>query len=366
MFYEFFKYLAYSQVCENIILRALFACFTSMLIGVLLSPYLIRKLQQLKIKQSIRIYGPKSHLVKDGIPTMGGLIILISIFVSSFLWTDLNNKYIWIVSITMVLFGMIGFFDDFVKVIYNNPEGISAKLKILLQIISAGIIALSISYMIIDERSVFSYDLLLPFSKYLSCKIGLITFIFLTIFVIVGTSNAVNLTDGLDGLVSFPVILVAGSLGIFAYVIGNETYSNTLLFPYVNASNELLVFCAAIIGSELAFLWFNIHPATVFMGDVGSLSLGAALGVISIIVRQEITLIIMGGIFVAEAMSVMIQVFWFKYSKKRYGVGRRFFKMTPLHHHFEIVGWKETQVVVRFWIVNIILVLIALSSLIIR
>ncbi|AFZ82484.1 phospho-N-acetylmuramoyl-pentapeptide-transferase [Candidatus Kinetoplastidibacterium crithidiae] len=364
MFYEFFKYLDCFQACENIIFRALGACFTSMFIGVSLFPYLIRKLQQLKIKQSIRIYGPKSHLVKEGIPTMGGLIILISIFISSFFWTDLNNKYIWTVSITMILFGTIGFFDDFIKVVYNNPEGISAKLKLLLQIVSAVIIAFVIVQITIDERSCFSYDLLLPFFKSFNWQIGVITFIFLTVFVIVGTSNAVNLTDGLDGLVSFPVILVSGALGIFAYIIGNETYSSTLLFPYVNSSNELLVLCAAIIGSELAFLWFNAHPATVFMGDVGSLSLGATLGVISIIVRQEITLVIMGGIFVVEAVSVMIQVFWFKYSKKRYGVGRRFFKMTPLHHHFEIAGWKETQVVVRFWIINIILVLISLSSLI--
>ncbi|MBW0454596.1 MAG: phospho-N-acetylmuramoyl-pentapeptide-transferase [Candidatus Kinetoplastibacterium crithidii] len=366
MFYEFFKCLNCLQACGNILFRALGACFTSMLIGVSLSPYLIRKLKQLKVKQSIRIYGPKSHLAKEGIPTMGGLIILISIFVSSFLWVDLNNKYIWIVSVTMVLFGTIGFFDDFIKVVYKNPDGISAKLKLLLQIISALIIAFSVIHTIIDERPFFSYDLLLPFSRSFSWKIGIITFIFLTVFVIVGTSNAVNLTDGLDGLVSFPVILVSGSLGIFAYIIGNETYSSILFFPYVNSSDELLVFCAAIIGSVLAFLWFNVYPATVFMGDVGSLSLGAALGVIAIIVRQEITLIIMGGIFVVEAISVMIQVFWFKYSKKRYGVGRRFFKMTPLHHHFEIAGWKETQVVVRFWIINIILALISLSSLIIR
>jgi len=377
--------LGFLRVFNYITFRAVMATVTALLIGLAAGPWVIRKLTALKMDQAVRTDGPQSHLVKSGTPTMGGVLILIGIFVSCMLWADLSNRFIWIVMIVTFGFGLIGWVDDYRKVAYKDPKGMASREKFFWQTLIGLFAAIYLAFSVSEVnnlkvlqlfyewvKSGFALDLpaktnlLLPFIKEVSYPLGMMGFIILSYLVIVGSSNAVNLTDGLDGLVIMPVILVGAALGAFAYVMGNAIYAKYLLFPYIPGAGELMIFCGAMGGAGLAFLWYNTHPAQVFMGDVGALALGGALGTIAVIVRQEIVLFIMGGIFVAETFSVMLQVFWFKFTKKRYGEGRRIFRMAPLHHHFELGGWKETQVVVRFWIVTILLVLIGLSSLKLR
>ena len=373
------------RVFNYITFRAVMATLTALLIGLVSGPWVIRKLIALKMGQSVRNDGPQSHLVKSGTPTMGGVLILLGIFISCILWADLTNRFIWIVMIVTFGFGVVGWVDDYRKVARKDPNGMSSREKFFWQTVIGLFAAIYLAFSVSEINNLkvlqlfldwlqsgFALDLpaktnlLLPFMKEVSYPLGMMGFIILSYFVIVGSSNAVNLTDGLDGLVIMPVILVGAALGAFAYVMGNAIYAKYLLFPYIPGAGELMIFCGAMGGAGLAFLWYNTHPAQVFMGDVGALALGGALGTIAVIVRQEIVLFVMGGIFVAETFSVMLQVFWFKYTKKRYGEGRRIFRMAPLHHHFELGGWKETQVVVRFWIITILLVLVGLSSLKLR
>ena len=365
--------------------RAVMAAMTALLIGLFFGPWVIRRLTELKIGQPIRDYGVQSHMVKRGTPTMGGVLVLIGIAIATLLWSDWSNRFVWIVMLVTFGFGAIGWSDDWRKVVHKNPEGMPSKEKYLWQSLIGLIAALYLAFSVSETsnlrvlelfvrwvQSGFANDLppkadlMLPFFKTVSYPLGVFGFIAMTYFVIVGASNAVNLTDGLDGLAIMPVVLVAGALGLFAYVVGNAVYSKYLLFPYIPGAGELLIFCSAIAGAGLAFLWFNAHPAQVFMGDVGALSLGGALGTIAVITRQEIVLGIMGGVFVAEALSVMAQVSYFKYTKRKYGEGRRILKMAPLHHHFEKSGWTETQVVIRFWIVTMLLCLVGLASLKLR
>ena len=377
--------LGYFRVFQYITFRAVMAALTALLMGLIACPWVIRKLAELKIGQPIRGYGVEAHLSKSGTPTMGGVLILICISVSTLLWFDLSNRFVWIVLLVTLGFGAIGWADDWRKVVHKDPEGMPSREKYLWQSLIGLLAALYLVFSISEVsnlrvlelfyqwvRSGFDVDLppkadlLLPFFKEVSYPLGVFGFVLLTYLVIVGASNAVNLTDGLDGLAIMPVVMVGSALGVFAYVTGSSVYSKYLLFPYIPGSGELMIFCAAMAGAGLAFLWFNTHPAQVFMGDVGALALGAALGTIAVIVRQEIVLAIMGGIFVVEALSVMAQVSYFKYTKRKYGEGRRILKMAPLHHHFEKSGWKETQVVVRFWIITMLLCLIGLSTLKLR
>ena len=377
--------LGYFRVFQYITFRAVMAALTALLMGLIAGPWVIRKLAELKIGQPIRGYGVEAHLSKSGTPTLGGVLILICIAVSTLLWFDLSNRFVWIVLLVTLGFGAIGWADDWRKVVRKDPEGMPSREKYLWQSLIGLLAALYLVFSISEVsnlrvlelfyqwvRSGFDVDLppkadlLLPFFKEVSYPLGVFGFVLLTYLVIVGASNAVNLTDGLDGLAIMPVVMVGSALGVFAYVTGSSVYSKYLLFPYIPGSGELMIFCAAMAGAGLAFLWFNTHPAQVFMGDVGALALGAALGTIAVIVRQEIVLAIMGGIFVAEALSVMAQVSYFKYTKRKYGEGRRILKMAPLHHHFEKSGWKETQVVVRFWIITMLLCLIGLSTLKLR
>ena len=376
---------SFFRVFNYITFRAVMATVTALLIGLAAGPWVIRKLTALKMGQAVRTDGPQTHLVKSGTPTMGGVLILIGIFVSCILWADLSNRFIWIVMIITFGFGLVGWVDDYRKVAYKDPKGMASREKFFWQTLIGLFAAIYLAFSVSEVnnlkvlqlffdwlRSGFALNLpaksnlLIPFIKEVSYPLGVLGFIILSYLVIVGSSNAVNLTDGLDGLVIMPVILVGAALGAFAYVMGNAIYAKYLLFPYIPGAGELMIFCGAMGGAGLAFLWYNTHPAQVFMGDVGALALGGALGTIAVIVRQEIVLFVMGGIFVAETVSVMLQVFWFKYTKKRYGEGRRIFRMAPLHHHFELGGWRETQVVVRFWIITILLVLIGLSSLKLR
>ncbi|MES2423575.1 MAG: phospho-N-acetylmuramoyl-pentapeptide-transferase, partial [Pseudomonadota bacterium] len=367
----------YFRVFQYLTFRAVMAALTALLIGLIAGPRVIRRLTELKIGQPIRGYGMESHLSKSGTPTMGGVLVLLSIGISTVLWFDLTNRFVWIVLLVTLGFGAIGWADDWRKVVNKDPEGMPSREKYLWQSLVGLLAALYLVFSISESsnlrvlelflswvQSGFDVNLppkaglLLPFFKEISYPLGVFGFVILTYLVIVGSSNAVNLTDGLDGLAIMPVVMVGSALGVFAYVTGSAVYSKYLFFPYIPGSGELLIFCAAMAGAGLAFLWFNTHPAQVFMGDVGALALGAALGTIAVIVRQEVVLFIMGGIFVAEAVSVMLQVVWFKYTRKRYGEGRRLFRMAPLHHHFEKSGWKETQVVVRFWIITMLLCLV--------
>jgi phospho-N-acetylmuramoyl-pentapeptide-transferase len=361
------------------------AALTALLIGLAAGPYVIRRLTELKIGQPIREYAMESHLSKSGTPTMGGVLILIGIAVATMLWSDWSNRFVWIVMIVTFGFGAIGWVDDWRKVVRKDPEGMRSGEKYFWQSLIGLSAALYLVFSISESSNykvvelfwswIFSgFDLslppkaglMLPFMKEVSYPLGVLGFVILTYLVIVGSSNAVNLTDGLDGLAIMPVVMVGSALGVFAYVTGSSVYSRYLIIPYIPGAGELLIFCAAMAGSGLAFLWFNTHPAQVFMGDVGALALGAALGTVAVIVRQEIVLSIMGGIFVVEALSVMVQVSYFKYTKKKYGQGRRILRMAPLHHHFEKIGWPETQVVVRFWIITMLLCLVGLSSLKLR
>ena len=375
-FFRVFQYLTF---------RAVMAALTALLMGLLAGPIVIRRLAALKIGQPIREYAMQTHLNKSGTPTMGGVLILLCIAVSTLMWADLSNRFVWIVLLVTLGFGAIGWADDWRKVVHKDPEGMRSREKYLWQSAVGLIAALYLVFSISESsnlrviglfiswvQSGFDVNLppkaglLVPFVKEVSYPLGVFGFVILTYLVIVGSSNAVNLTDGLDGLAIMPVVMVGSALGVFAYVTGSAVYSKYLFFPHIPGSGELMIFCAAMAGSGLAFLWFNTHPAQVFMGDVGALALGAALGTIAVIVRQEIVLAIMGGIFVVEALSVMLQVTYFKYTKKRFGEGRRILKMAPLHHHFEKSGWKETQVVVRFWIITMLLCLVGLSTLKLR
>ncbi|WP_394673490.1 phospho-N-acetylmuramoyl-pentapeptide-transferase [Limnobacter sp.] len=367
-------------VFNYLTLRAVLACATALLVGLVAGPMVIRKLTQYKIGQSVRDDGPQTHLAKAGTPTMGGALVLIGIGISTLLWADLSNRFVWVVMLVTFGFGWIGWVDDYRKVVYRNPKGLPAKWKYFWQSVVGLICAFYLAFAVSAQsgqevldifvawvESGFSMhlpnnaDLIVPFFKSISYPLGVWGFIALTYFVIVGTSNAVNLTDGLDGLAIMLTVIVASALAIFAYVAGNAVYSKYLLLPYIPGAGELAVFLAAIAGAGLAFLWFNAYPAQVFMGDVGARALGGALGTVAVIVRQEVVLFIMGGVFVAETVAVMIQVLYFKYSG-----GKRVFRMAPLHHHYELSGWKETQVVVRFWIITMILVLIGLSTLKLR
>jgi len=345
------------NVFGYITLRAVLAALTALGISFLVGPLMIRKLSEYKIGQTIRTDGPQSHGVKAGTPTMGGALILVSIAITTLLWGDLRNPIIWIVFFVTVGFGGIGWIDDYRKVIKRSPHGLRAKEKFFLQTILGLLAALSLYFFGASENQTL---LILPFFKNYSLELGAVGFIIFSFLVIVGTSNAVNLTDGLDGLAIMPSVMIASALAIFAYVAGNIQFSSYLAFPYIPGAGELAVFCAALAGAGLAFLWFNAYPAEVFMGDVGALALGAALGTIAVAVRQEIVLFVMGGVFVIETLSVMVQVISFKLT------GNRVFRMAPLHHHFELKGWKENQVVVRFWIITMILVLIGLSTLKLR
>jgi phospho-N-acetylmuramoyl-pentapeptide-transferase len=377
--------LSFLRVFNFITFRAVFATLTALAIGLIAGPAVIRMLARLKVGQAVRTDGPQTHLIKTGTPTMGGVLILIAIGIATLLWADLSNRFVWIVLIVTLGFGTIGWVDDYRKVVYKDPNGMRSREKYfwqsLIGIIAALYLAFSVSAPTNTQvlelfaawvRSGFTLDLpgkadlIVPFFKTVSYPLGVWGFIALTYFVIVGTSNAVNLTDGLDGLAIMPTVMVGSALGIFAYLTGSVTYAKYLLIPHIPGAGELLIFCGAMAGAGLAFLWYNAHPAQVFMGDVGALALGGALGTIAVIVRQEIVLFIMGGIFVVETLSVMIQVAYFKFTKKRTGVGKRVLLMAPLHHHYEQKGWKETQVVVRFWIITMMLVLFGLSTLKLR
>jgi phospho-N-acetylmuramoyl-pentapeptide-transferase len=344
------------RVFHYLTFRAILGALTSLIIAFIIGPVMIRKLSRKKIGQSIRELGPQSHYEKAGTPTMGGALILIAIAFSTLLWADLGNRYIWVILLVTVGYGIIGFIDDYRKVIKNNSDGLSAKAKYFWQSV-IGLAAAVFLYKtaILPAETQF----IVPFFKDFMLDMGWM-YVVLTYFVIVGTSNAVNLTDGLDGLAIMPTVMVAGGLGIFAYLSGHVTFSDYLAIPYLPNAGELIVFCAALVGAGLGFLWFNAYPAMVFMGDVGALALGAALGVLGVLVRQEIVLMIMGGVFVMETVSVMIQVASFKMT------GKRVFRMAPIHHHFELKGWPEPRVIVRFWIITVILVLIGLATLKLR
>ena len=373
------------RVFQYLTVRAVMAAMTALVIGIVAGPWVIRKLTELKIGQPVRGYAMETHLSKSGTPTMGGVLILLSIAISTLLWFDWSNRFVWIVMIVTFGFGAIGWVDDWRKVVNKDPEGMRSREKYFWQSVIGLLAALYLAFAISGASNAevwalfvgwvssgFTIDLphaaglLVPFFKEVSYPLGVAGFVILSYLVIVGSSNAVNLTDGLDGLAIMPVIMVGSALGIFAYVTGSSVFSKYLLFPHIPGTGELLIFCAAMAGAGLAFLWFNAHPAQVFMGDVGALALGGALGTIAVIVRQEIVLAIMGGIFVVEALSVMLQVSYFKYTKRRFGQGRRLLRMAPLHHHFEKSGWAETQVVVRFWIITMLLCLVGLSSLKLR
>ena len=377
--------LGYLRVFQYLTFRAVMAAATALLIGLAAGPAVIRRLHALKIGQPVRGYGMASHISKNGTPTMGGVLILIAITSSTLLWVDLYNRFVWITLIVTLGFGAIGWVDDWRKVVNKDPEGMASREKYFWQSLLGMVAALALVFSISENsnwrvlelfynwvRSGFDVSLppkaglWLPFFKQVGYPLGVFGFMVLTYLVIVGASNAVNLTDGLDGLAIMPVVMVGSALGVFAYVTGSVVYAKYLFLPHIPGAGELLIFCAAMAGAGLAFLWFNTHPAQVFMGDVGALALGGALGTVAVIVRQEIVLAMMGGVFVAEALSVMLQVMYFKYTRRKYGEGRRLFRMAPLHHHFEKQGWKETQVVVRFWIITMLLCLLGLSTLKLR
>ena len=367
------------NVFGYITLRTVLATMTALVISFVVGPRMIRKLAEYKIGQAVRDDGPQTHLVKAGTPTMGGALILVSIAVTTLLWADLRNRFVWVVLIVSIGFGAIGWVDDYRKVVHRNPKGLSARAKFIWQSVIGLAAAIYLAFSVSAPSSTqvlqlflawiasgFSMDLppkadlIVPFFKTVSYPLGVWGFIVLSYCVIVGTSNAVNLTDGLDGLAIMPTAMIAGALAVFAYATGRPDYSSYLLLPHIAGASELMVFCGSVVGAGLGFLWFNAYPAEVFMGDVGALALGASLGVIAIVVRQEIVLFVMGGVFVVETLSVMIQVASFKLT------GRRVFRMAPIHHHYELKGWKENQVVVRFWIITMLLVLFGLSTLKLR
>ncbi len=357
-----FEYLQRFQsgfnVFQYLTLRAVLAVITALVISFIVGPFMIRRLNLYQIGQTVRHDGPSSHLSKAGTPTMGGALLLVAVTVTTLLWAELRDRYIWIVLMTTLLFGVIGWVDDYKKLVLRDPRGLIARYKYFWQSV-AGLTAAVLLYLSADPANPVETQLIVPFFK--EVKIALDWwFVPLAYFVIVGSSNAVNLTDGLDGLAIMPTVLVAGALGIFAYASGHAQFASYLQIPSIPGVGEIVVFCAALVGAGLGFLWFNAYPAQVFMGDIGALALGAALGVIAVVVRQELVLLIMGGVFVMETVSVILQVVSFKLT------GRRIFRMAPLHHHFELKGWPEPRVIVRFWIVTVILVLIGLATLKIR
>jgi phospho-N-acetylmuramoyl-pentapeptide-transferase len=345
------------NVFTYITLRVVLAALTALAISFMVGPAMIRKLAAYKIGQSVRDDGPATHLIKKGTPTMGGALILVAVLVTTLLWADLRNRYVWLCLLTTIGFGAVGWVDDWRKVVRRNPKGLSAKAKFAWQSLIA---IVAISYLAYSARLPQQTELIVPFFKTVAIPLGTVGFVILGYFVVVGTSNAVNLTDGLDGLAILPTVMIASALAVFAYVSGNAVFARYLGFPLISGAGELAVMCGAMAGAGLGFLWFNAYPAEVFMGDVGALALGAALGMVALVVRQEIVLLIMGGVFVVETLSVILQVASFKLT------GKRVFKMAPLHHHYELKGWKENQVVVRFWIITMMLVLFGLSTLKLR
>ncbi|UCB54311.1 MAG: phospho-N-acetylmuramoyl-pentapeptide-transferase [Thiotrichales bacterium] len=344
------------NVFQYLTLRAILGTITALVLSLIIGPSMIRKLTSYKIGQQVRDDGPQTHLTKAGTPTMGGSLILISIAISTLLWSDLGNHQMWVTLIVTLLFGLIGGFDDYKKLVYGNSKGLSARAKYFWQTVF-GLGAAVLLYKL--AQTPIETALIVPFVKDVALDMGWF-FIVFTYFVIVGSSNAVNLTDGLDGLAIMPTVMVAGALGVFAYATGHANFADYLGIPYVAGVGELAIFCGTLVGAGLGFLWFNTYPAQVFMGDVGALALGAALGVIAVLVRQEIVLLIMGGVFVMETVSVILQVGSFKLT------GKRIFRMAPLHHHFELKGWPEPRVIVRFWIITVVLVLVGLASLKVR
>ena len=345
------EYFTALTVFQYLTLRGIFGVLTALLISLVVGPFMIRKLSQYQIGQAVRDDGPQTHLSKAGTPTMGGALILVAVGISTLLWADLTNRYVWITILVTLLFGAIGWVDDYRKVVERNPRGLPARWKYFWQSVigATAAIALFWSSALPQETSLY-----VPFFKDVSLTLGPVMFVLLSYFVIVGSSNAVNLTDGLDGLAIMPTVMVAAALGIFAQ------FASYLLIPHLPGTGELIVFCGALVGAGLGFLWFNTYPAQVFMGDVGALALGAALGIVAVIVRQEIVLFIMGGVFVMETISVILQVASFRLT------GRRIFRMAPLHHHFELKGWPEPRVIVRFWVITVVLVLVGLASLKLR
>ena len=360
MLYALFDWLARDismfNVFRYLTLRAILGVLTALTICFVIGPALIRKLTHYKVGQVVRTDGPQTHLTKAGTPTMGGALILIAVFISTLLWSNLHNRFVWIVLISTLFFGAIGWVDDYRKLVRKNPKGLSAREKYFWQSVGGLLVAIVLYH---TAKTPAETQLIVPVFKNVVIDLGP-WFILLTYLVVVGTSNAVNFTDGLDGLAIMPTVMVAGALGVFAYVTGNANFSNYLGLPFIQGTGEILIFCAAIVGAGLGFLWFNTYPAMVFMGDVGALGLGAALGTVAVVVHQEIVLFIMGGVFVMETLSVIVQVASFKLT------GKRIFRMAPLHHHFELKGWPEPRVIVRFWIISLILVLIGLATLKVR
>lgn len=350
------QHISAFNVFKYLTLRAILGVMTSLFISLLAGPWVIRRLQSMQIGQAIRDDGPQSHLVKAGTPTMGGALILLSIFTSTLLWSDLGNRYVWVVLVVTLAFGTVGWVDDYRKVVEKHSQGLPARWKYFWQSL-AGLGAAVFLYT--SAASPAETQLIVPFFKQVAWDMGLF-YVLLTYLVIVGASNAVNLTDGLDGLAIMPTVLVGGALGVIAYLAGNFEFANYLHIPFIRGAGELVIFCTALGGAGLGFLWFNTYPAQIFMGDVGALALGAALGVIAVIVRHEIVLFIMGGIFVLETVSVILQVASFKLT------GKRIFRMAPIHHHFELKGWPEPRVIVRFWIITVMLVLFGLATLKLR
>jgi len=348
--------VSFFNVFSYLTMRAILAIITALVISFIIGPSLIAKLKEYKVGQAVRDDGPQTHLQKAGTPTMGGAMILISVVLSTLLWADLSNRYIWVLLLITLGFGLIGLADDYRKVVHNDPNGMRSRIKFLLQSVIA---LLAVSYLYLSAKTPTETELIVPFFKDVAIPLGLM-FIPFAFLVVVGTSNAVNLTDGLDGLAIMPTVMVSAGFAIFAYLSGHAEFAKYLAIPKLPGSGELIIFCGAIIGAGIGFLWFNTYPAMVFMGDVGSLSLGAAIGMIAVIVRQELVLLIMGGVFVVETLSVIVQVISFKLT------GKRIFRMAPLHHHFELKGWPEPRVIVRFWIITLILVLAGLATLKLR
>ena len=344
------------SVFQYLTLRSMVSAMTALLLSLIIGPIFIEKLSRQQIGQRVRLDGPESHLAKDGTPTMGGGLILVVITIATLFWGDLSNRYIWLVLSVTCAFGLIGWLDDYLKIRRQNSDGLPARWKIFWQTIVA---LLASSYLYTSADMAIQTDLIVPFFKEVALPMG-IGFIVFSALMLVGMSNAVNLTDGLDGLAILPTVMVGGGLGLIAYLVGNSEYSTYLQIPYIPGAGELSVFCGALIGAGLGFLWFNTYPAQVFMGDVGSLALGAALAIVAIVIRHEIVLLIMGGLFVLETASVIVQVISYRFT------GRRVFRMAPIHHHFELKGWAEPKVIVRFWIITVVLVTIGISSLKLR
>ncbi len=360
MLYALAQYLQefYSgfNVFNYLTVRGILGVITALLISLLIGPSMIKRLSKYNIGQPIRDDGPETHLIKAGTPTMGGALILVAIGISTLLWSDLGNRYVWVVLLVTFAYGVIGWVDDYKKLVKRNPKGLASRYKYLWQ----SVIALVVAVYLFETASPAELQFIFPIFKDLTFQLGFFSFVIITYFVIVGSSNAVNLTDGLDGLAILPTVMIGGALGLIAYLTGHAQFASYLSIPHIIGVGELVIFCGAIVGAGLGFLWFNTYPAQVFMGDVGALALGAALGIMAVLVRQELILFVMGGIFVVETVSVIIQVAYFKLT------GKRIFLMAPLHHHYELKGWPEPRVIVRFWIITVILVLVGLVMLKVR